>query len=295
MLIESFLKYLRLERNYSEKTILSYGIDLKEFQVFFKEKSEDIDFITLDSDLIRLWIIDLMDRGYTSTSVNRKLSALRSFYRFLLRRGLVEINPTLKVTSLKNKKPLPVFVKEADMDRIIERSNFKEGFEGCRDRLIIEMFYTTGMRLSELIGLKDRDIDFYSSTLTVLGKRNKQRIIPFDVELKRDISEYINVRDEYLTGGNKSGSLFVLKSGEAMYPLKVYDLVKRSLAKFVSIKKKSPHVLRHTFATSMLNNDASLESIKELLGHESLETTQVYTHTTFEELKKIYEQAHPRA
>ncbi len=295
MLIESFLKYLRLERNYSEKTILSYGIDLKEFQVFFKEKSEDIDFITLDSDLIRLWIIDLMDRGYTSTSVNRKLSALRSFYRFLLRRGLVEINPTLKVTSLKNKKPLPVFVKEADMDRIIERSNFKEGFEGCRDRLIIEMFYTTGMRLSELIGLKDRDIDFYSSTLTVLGKRNKQRIIPFDVELKRDISEYINVRDEYLTGGNKSGSLFVLKSGEAMYPLKVYNLVKRSLAKFVSIKKKSPHVLRHTFATSMLNNEASLESIKELLGHESLETTQVYTHTTFEELKKIYEQAHPRA
>ncbi len=295
MLIESFLKYLRLERNYSEKTILSYGIDLKEFQVFFKEKSEDIDFITLDSDLIRLWIIDLMDRGYTSTSVNRKLSALRSFYRFLLRRGLVEINPTLKVTSLKNKKPLPVFVKEADMDRIIERSNFKEGFEGCRDRLIIEMFYTTGMRLSELIGLKDRDIDFYNSTLTVLGKRNKQRIIPFDVELKRDISEYINVRDEYLTGGNKSGSLFVLKSGEAMYPLKVYNLVKRSLAKFVSIKKKSPHVLRHTFATSMLNNDASLESIKELLGHESLETTQVYTHTTFEELKKIYEQAHPRA
>ncbi len=295
MLIESFLKYLRLERNYSEKTILSYGIDLKEFQVFFKEKSEDIDFITLDSDLIRLWIIDLMDRGYTSTSVNRKLSALRSFYRFLLRRGLVEINPTLKVTSLKNKKPLPVFVKEADMDRIIERSNFKEGFEGCRDRLIIEMFYTTGMRLSELIGLKDRDIDFYSSTLTVLGKRNKQRIIPFDIELKRDISEYINVRDEYLTGGNKSGSLFVLKSGEAMYPLKVYNLVKRSLAKFVSIKKKSPHVLRHTFATSMLNNEASLESIKELLGHESLETTQVYTHTTFEELKKIYEQAHPRA
>lgn len=295
MLIESFLKYLRLERNYSEKTILSYGIDLKEFQVFFKEKSEDIDFITLDSDLIRLWIIDLMDRGYTSTSVNRKLSALRSFYRFLLRRGLVEINPTLKVTSLKNKKPLPVFVKEADMDRIIERSNFKEGFEGCRDRLIIEMFYTTGMRLSELIGLKDRDIDFYNSTLTVLGKRNKQRIIPFDVELKRDISEYINVRDEYLTGGNKSGSLFVLKSGEAMYPLKVYNLVKRSLAKFVSIKKKSPHVLRHTFATSMLNNEASLESIKELLGHESLETTQVYTHTTFEELKKIYEQAHPRA
>lgn len=295
MLIESFLKYLRLERNYSEKTILSYGIDLKEFQVFFKEKSEDIDFITLDSDLIRLWIIDLMDRGYTSTSVNRKLSALRSFYRFLLRRGLVEINPTLKVASLKNKKPLPVFVKEADMDRIIERSNFKEGFEGCRDRLIIEMFYTTGMRLSELIGLKDRDIDFYNSTLTVLGKRNKQRIIPFDVELKRDISEYINVRDEYLTGGNKSGSLFVLKSGEAMYPLKVYNLVKRSLAKFVSIKKKSPHVLRHTFATSMLNNDASLESIKELLGHESLETTQVYTHTTFEELKKIYEQAHPRA
>ena len=295
MLIESFLKYLRLERNYSEKTILSYGIDLKEFQVFFKEKIEDIDFITLDSDLIRLWIIDLMDRGYTSTSVNRKLSALRSFYRFLLRRGLVEINPTLKVTSLKNKKPLPVFVKEADMDRIIERSNFKEGFEGCRDRLIIEMFYTTGMRLSELIGLKDRDIDFYNSTLTVIGKRNKQRIIPFDVELKRDISEYINVRDEYLTGGNKSGSLFVLKSGEAMYPLKVYNLVKRSLAKFVSIKKKSPHVLRHTFATSMLNNDASLESIKELLGHESLETTQVYTHTTFEELKKIYEQAHPRA
>ncbi len=295
MLIESFLNYLRLERNYSERTIRSYGIDLKEFQTFFKEKSEETDFVTLDSDLIRFWIVDMMDRGYTSTSVNRKLSALRSFYRFLLRNGTVEIDPTLKVTGPKNKKPLPVFIKEADMDKIIERSNFKEGFEGCRDRLIIEMFYTTGIRLSELIGLKDRDIDIYNSTLTVLGKRNKMRIIPFDVELKNDIKEYINVRDEYFTDRSKCSSLFVLKSGETLYPLKVYNLVKRSLAKFVSVKKKSPHVLRHTFATSMLNHDASLEAIKELLGHESLETTQVYTHTTFEELKKVYEQAHPRA
>ena len=293
MLIDSFLEYLRLERNYSERTIVSYETDLREFEEYFQEVDAGLDFKKIDADIVRRWMVHLMDEGRAATSVNRKLSTLRSFYRFLLRRKEVVINPMLKVVGPKKKKPLPFFVREKDMDRLLGESLFEEGFEGCRDRLILEMFYATGMRLSELIGLNDADVDLSARLIKVTGKRNKQRLIPFGNELEEDLLIYIKVRNEALPEGTKA--FFVRKNGMRMYPLQVYRLVRKSLSKVVTLKKRSPHVLRHTFATAMLNGKAEMRAVKELLGHESLVTTEVYTHTTFEELKKVYELAHPRA
>jgi integrase/recombinase XerC len=293
MLIDSFLEYLRLERNYSERTIVSYETDLREFEEYFQEVDAGLDFKKIDADIVRRWMVHLMDEGRAATSVNRKLSTLRSFYRFLLRRKEVVINPMLKVVGPKKKKPLPFFVREKDMDRLLDESLFEEGFEGCRDRLILEMFYATGMRLSELIGLNDADVDLSAKLIKVTGKRNKQRLIPFGNEMEEDLLIYIKVRNETLPEGTKA--FFVRKNGMRMYPLQVYRLVRKSLSKVVTLKKRSPHVLRHTFATAMLNGKAEMRAVKELLGHESLVTTEVYTHTTFEELKKVYELAHPRA
>lgn len=293
MMTDSFLDYLRFERNYSEKTIVSYGIDLAKFEEFFKGVDEEVDFTTVDADLVRAWVMSLMEQGYTSTSVNRKLSSLRSFYRFLLKKRMVRIDPMLKIVGPKNKKPLPAFLKESEMNRLLDEVPFKEDFAGCRDKMIIEMFYATGMRLSELIGLNDADVDFSTSLIKVTGKRDKQRLIPFGEELRQAMLAYLKVRDEAVP--EKAEAFFVLENGRRMYATKVYQLVKRNLSKVVSLKKRSPHVLRHTFATSMLNNQAELGAVKELLGHSSLTTTEVYTHTTFEELKKVYEQAHPRA
>ena len=293
MLIKAFLDYLRLERNYSERTVVSYGTDLREFGDYLENADAELDFTKVHSDNIRNWVVSLMDEGRVATSVNRKLSALRSFYRFLLKKKKIKVNPTLKIVGPKKKKPLPSFVREKDMDKLLDEISFDEGFEGCRDRLILEMFYTTGMRLSELIGLDDADVDVSARLVKVTGKRNKQRLIPFGNELAEDLLIYIKVRNETLPHGAKA--FFVLKDGKRMYPMAVYRIVRRSLSKVVTLKKKSPHVLRHTFATAMLNDDAELRSVQELLGHESLVTTEVYTHTTFEELKKVYEQAHPRA
>ncbi|MGL5981317.1 MAG: tyrosine-type recombinase/integrase [Phocaeicola sp.] len=293
MMIDSFLSYLRFEKNYSERTIVSYGIDLEKFETYFKEVDEAIDFGSVDASIIRSWIVSLMDLGYTATSVNRKLSALRSFYRYLLREKHVLVNPVVKVVGPKKKKPLPVFLKEEEMNRLLDEVEYVDGFVGSRDRLIIELFYATGVRLSELIGLKDVDIDFSSSLIKVTGKRNKQRLIPFGDELRQSMKDYLVKREE--AGYSGADSFFVLDNGKKIYAGKVYQLVKRSLSKVVLLKKRSPHVLRHTFATSMLNNKATLSAVKELLGHQSLSATEVYTHTTFEELKKVYEQAHPRA
>ena len=293
MLINSFLDHLRYERNYSERTITSYRIDLLQFEEFLKGEDENNEFTTADADLIRRWVVSLMDEKCKPASVNRKLSSLRSFYHFLIRDGKMTVNPMSKVVGPKKTKPLPVFLREDEMSRLLDEIPFEESFEGFRDRLILEMFYATGMRLSELIGLNDADVDFSSKMIKVTGKRNKQRLIPFGKELEEDLLIYIKVRNEALPEREKS--LFVRKNGMRMYPVQVYRLVRRSLSKVVTLKKRSPHVLRHTFATAMLNDNAQLGAVKELLGHESLATTEIYTHTTFEELKKVYEQAHPRA
>ena len=293
MLIESFLDYLRLERNYSERTIVSYRTDLREFEGFLKGTEAELDWKKVHADHVRNWMVCLMEDGKASTSVNRKLSSLRSFYRFLLRKKEITVNPMLKIVGPKKKKPLPFFVREKDMNRLLDETSFEEGFEGCRNRMILELFYATGMRLSELIGLDDADVDFSARLIKVTGKRNKQRLIPFGKELEENLDLYIKVRNETFPEGTEG--FFVLKNGKRMYPMEVYRLVKRNLSRVVTLKKRSPHVLRHTFATAMLNDNAELQSVKELLGHESLVTTEVYTHATFEELKKVYEQAHPRA
>ncbi|MBV4205285.1 tyrosine recombinase XerC [Bacteroides salyersiae] len=293
MLTDSFLDYLRYERNYSEKTVLAYGEDISQLREFAQEEIGDFNPAEVTPELIREWIVSLMDKGYASTSVNRKLSSLRSFYKFLLKKKVVLVDPLRKMTGPKNKKPLPSFLKENEMNRLLDDTDFGEGFEGCRDHLIIEMFYATGIRLSELIGLDDKDVDFSASLLKVTGKRNKQRLIPFGDELKEGMLEYVNVRNEQVL--ESGGAFFVRKNGERLYKNLVYNLVKRNLSKVVTLKKRSPHVLRHTFATTMLNNEAELGAVKELLGHSSLATTEIYTHTTFEELKKVYKQAHPRA
>ena len=292
--VKPFLRYLLYELNRSEKTIIAYGTDLRDFEGYLKKNDVEADFTKVDSSKIRSWVISLMDEdGCSPASVNRKLSSLRSFYRFLLRKGLMEVDPMLKIVGPKKKKPLPSFVREEDMDRLLDEMPFDDGFEGRRDRMILEVFYATGMRLSELIGLNDVDVDISARLIKVKGKRDKQRLIPFGDELMQDLLLYIKVRDETCLEGVEA--FFVRKNGKRMYPMQVYRLVRRNLSKVVALKKKSPHVLRHTFATAMLNGNAELRAVKELLGHENLATTEIYTHTTFEELKKVYEQAHPRA
>lgn len=294
MLTESFLDYLRFERNYSDKTIVEYGRDIAQFRNFLQEGgSEDFDPSTVAADDVREWVVSLMDGGNSPGSVNRKLSSLRSFYKYLLKQGEVTKDPLRKITGPKRKKNLPAFIRENDMDRLLDETDFGEGFTGYRDRLIIETFYATGVRLSELIGLNDNDIDFSSSQLKVIGKRNKQRLIPFGDELKQTMLEYVTIRNEQTP--RMSDAFFVKNNGERLYKGLVYNIVKRNLSKVVTQKKKGPHVLRHTFATTMLNHEAELGAVKELLGHNSLATTEIYTHTTFEELKKVYKQAHPRA
>ena len=293
MPVNSFLEYLELERNYSDCTVGAYRVDLESFEKFFRSEDESLEWDTVDADIVRRWIVALMDNGYMSSSVNRKLSSLRSFYKFMLRRGDVKQNPMAKVKGPKGKKPLPYFVKEADMNRLLDEANFGEGFVACRDKMVISMFYATGVRLAELVGMNDYDVDYQASQIKVTGKRNKQRLIPFGDELRDLLQEYIGMRDRCCP--RLTEALFVNEKGERIGRGQVANLVRKHLSKVVSMKKRSPHVLRHSFATSMLNNHAELSVVKELLGHESLATTSIYTHATFEEMKQVYKLAHPRA
>lgn len=294
MWIESFLDYLRLERNYSDHTVIGYRGDLEQFRDFFLQEDDMLEWEVVDADIVRRWVVRLMDEGCKPSSVNRKLSALRSFYKFLLRKEVVKTNPMAKVQGPKMGKPLPYFVKEADMDRLLDEADFGDGFAACRDKMIIETFYATGVRLSELVGLDDCDVDFTANRLKVTGKRDKQRYIPFGDELRRSLLEYIDVRNNHFSP-RLTDALFVGARGGRIGKGMVGDLVRKNLSKVASMKKRSPHVLRHSFATSMLNNRAELNVVKELLGHASLAATQIYTHTTFEELKEVYKHAHPRA
>jgi len=293
-LIDSFLDYLRLERAYSPKTVQGYGIDLREFESYLARTDEGVSLETADADIVRNWTMEMMEAGQKETSVNRRLSALRSFYRFLLRKGTIAVSPMQLVKGPKKKKPLPYFLREEEMNRLLDGTDFGKGFEGERDRLIVQMFYETGMRRAELVGLNEGDVDFYRGQIKVTGKRNKQRLIPFGEELKSAMQVYMEEKAREVPEP-EDGALFVQKNGRRVTETWVYGMVHRNLAKVTSIKKRSPHVLRHTFATAMLNNQAELEAVKELLGHESVSTTEIYTHTTFEELKNAYNSAHPRA
>ena len=291
--IDSFLDYLRYERNYSNYTIEAYSKDLRQFEEYVKLNKESV-FVPgdVDADLVRSWIVSLMDEKISPVSVNRKLSSLKSFFKFLMKQGSISVNPLRLITGPKTKKPLPYFVRDKEMELLLDGDGFDEDFEGVRDRLILEMLYDTGIRRSELIGIQDSDVDFGAMQIRVTGKRNKQRLIPFAEGLKNLIQAYTEVRNREV--GSESGWFFVRKNGEQLSAGIVYTIVKKKLSEIPTLAKRSPHVLRHSFATSMLNNGAELNAVKELLGHSSLASTSVYTHTTFEELKKVYH-AHPRA
>ena len=293
MLVDSFLDYLRYERNYSNYTIEAYSKDLRQFEEYVKLNKESV-FVPgdVDADLVRSWIVSLMDEKISPVSVNRKLSSLKSFFKFLMKQGSISVNPLRLITGPKTKKPLPYFVRDKEMELLLDGDGFDEDFEGVRDRLILEMLYDTGIRRSELIGIQDSDVDFGAMQIRVTGKRNKQRLIPFAEGLKNLIQAYTEVRNREV--GSESGWFFVRKNGEQLSAGIVYTIVKKKLSEIPTLAKRSPHVLRHSFATSMLNNGAELNAVKELLGHSSLASTSVYTDITIEELKKVYH-AHPRA
>lgn len=293
MMINEFLNYLKFERNRSDLTIKNYGEDLRAFEEFYGNLEGCHSWKSVDSDIIRDWMESMMDKGNNATSINRRLSALRSFYRFALARKLVDKDPVHGVTGPKKGRPLPQFLKENEMDRLLDAESWTESFEDMRDRTIIMTFYETGIRLSELIGLDDSMVDFSNRQLKVTGKRNKQRVIPFGEELLATLRDYMKCRDKEVN--LQSEALFVTAKGQRMTSSQVREGVKRNLSKVCTLKKRTPHVLRHTFATAMLNNKAGIESVKKLLGHESLSTTEIYTHTTFEQLKREYYSAHPRA
>ena len=293
MMINEFLNYLKFERNRSDLTIKNYGEDLRAFKEFYGNLEGCHSWKSVDSDIIRDWMESMMDKGNNATSINRRLSALRSFYRFALARKLVDKDPVHGVTGPKKGRPLPQFLKENEMDRLLDAESWTESFEDVRDRTVIMTFYETGIRLSELIGLDDSMVDFSNRQLKVTGKRNKQRVIPFGEELLATLCDYMKCRDK--EADRQSEALFVTAKGQRMTSSQVREGVKRNLSKVCTLKKRTPHVLRHTFATAMLNNKAGIESVKKLLGHESLSTTEIYTHTTFEQLKREYYSAHPRA
>ena len=293
MMINEFLNYLKFERNRSDLTIKNYGEDLRAFKEFYRNLDSRLSWKSVDSDVIRDWMESMMDKGNNATSINRRLSALRSFYRFALARKLVDKDPVHGVTGPKKGRPLPQFLKENEMDRLLDAESWTESFEDVRDRTIIMTFYETGIRLSELIGLDDSMVDFSNRQLKVTGKRNKQRVIPFGEELLATLRDYMKCRDKEVN--LQSDALFVTVKGQRMTTSQVREAVRKNLSKVCTLKKRTPHVLRHTFATAMLNNKAGIESVKKLLGHESLSTTEIYTHTTFEQLKREYYSAHPRA
>ena len=291
--IDKFLEYLRSELNRSQRTVENYREDLKLFEQYARNLSDSFTWESVDSDMIRNWLEYMVDAGNKATSVNRRLSALKMFYRFALVRHYVESDPAHNLKGPKESKPLPQFLKEDEMDELLDRKMWGDDYNNVRARTIIILFYETGMRLSELIGLDVDDVNFVRKEIKITGKGNKQRIVPFGDELKNALSEYLALRAQRVTV--RSGALLLADRGGRMSPVQVREIVKENLARVCSLKKKSPHVLRHTFATAMLNHGAGIESLKRLLGHAKLSTTEIYTHTTFEQLKRVYIEAHPRA
>jgi integrase/recombinase XerC len=287
--VNSFLRYLATIKHYSAHTVISYQNDLEQFMIFSNLPEGQIP----DHHNIRDWIVALMDGGISARSVNRKISSLKSFYRYLIREGITDVNPVKKILLPRTDKKLPVFVHEKNMHQLLDNISFGGDFEGIRNRLIIEMLYFTGMRVNELTGLKSSNVNLHESSVKVLGKRNKERIIPLIPEIVSTIKEYLAKRSADYPG--EFEFLFITSKGSKTYARLVYRIVYHFLSMVTTLDKKSPHVLRHTFATHMLNKGADLNSIKEILGHANLSATEIYTHNTFEKLKKIYKQAHPRA
>jgi len=291
--VDLFLRFLLTEKRYSPYTLESYKTDLEQFRFFIGENGSEISMLSVNARQIRSWVISLLDNGMAPRSVNRKTTTLRRFYRFCQQEGFVKNNPADFVPSVKSPKPLPVFMEESQMNDVLDRVEVPQKFTDIRDLMILELLYGTGIRLSELTGLRDQDIDSGRSQIKVLGKRQKERIIPITSELAELIQYYIGIRKS--TFGETGGTLVLTDKGKPAYNKLVYRVVTRALGEVTSSGRKSPHILRHTYATHLLNRGAELNAIKELLGHASLSATQVYTHTGFEKLKQVYLKAHPRA
>jgi integrase/recombinase XerC len=292
---DSFLNYLEFEKRASRHTVLAYRKDLEQFSEFCSLSFEKEDISTADHPEIRAWIIDLVDQGLTATSVNRKIATLRSFYKFLMRSGEIIKDPTYKLRALKTPKRLPEFVQEDAIDKVLDELQFKPDFDGQRDKMVMEFLYLTGVRLSELLELKWKDIDLAEDSVKVLGKRKKERIIPITTGLKKNIVSYKKVFQETFSNLQESDYFIVINNREQAYPMKIYRIVRGHLDLFAQTTKRSPHLLRHTFATHLLNKGADLNAVKDLLGHANLAATQVYTHNSMEKLKAVFEQAHPKA
>jgi integrase/recombinase XerC len=289
---DDFIKYLQFEKRYSGHTIVAYKTDLGQFIHFMKESVGDFDFIKVLPLDIRSWIILLMETGVSTRSINRKIATLKSFYKFLMRQELIDKSPVQLVTIPKVGKKLPTFVQKENLDQLLDLDMFSHDFEGARDKVIVSLLYGTGIRLAELKNLEISNIDLAEFTIKVLGKRNKERIVPYPKPINSVLNDYFEFKGN-ITGKNQY--LLVTSNGEQVYDKLIYRVVNKYLGMVTTISKRSPHVLRHSFATHLLNNGADLNAVKELLGHSNLSATQVYTHTTFEKLKEIYNQAHPRA
>lgn len=289
---EQFLEYIRLEKRYSSHTCRAYSTDLEMFYNFISQEFQVSEIGQVEHGMIRSWLARESQRKISSRSIQRKISVLRSYFKFLINEKIVVNNPMEKIVAPRVSRRLPYFIDSVKMDTLLDETDFGSGFRGIRNRLIIQLLYTTGIRLSELQSLTVENIDFRAGTIRVSGKRNKERIIPLTPEMVKGLDAYILVREkQYGTGG----SLFLSDSGKPMYPKAVYLIVKKYLGTITTHSRRSPHTLRHTFATQLLNNGADLNAVKELLGHASLAATQVYTHNTIEKLKNIYNQAHPKA
>ncbi len=300
MLKDNYIDYLRFEKRYSAHTVLAYHTDLDDFTKFLNLQYSVTDPLIADHNLIRSWLISLIDRKISTRSVNRKLSTLKSFYRYCQKQGLLVVNPMLKVVAPRVSKHLPVFLTHDNLDQLLHSVEFDAGYEGSRDKMIITLFYATGIRRAELVHININDLDLNSGTLKVLGKRNKERIVPLGENVIIQLKEYLIIRNTFLSekqpaSQNNIHTLFVTSKGLAIYPRLIHNIVHKYLSEVASNSKLSPHVLRHSFATHMLDDGADLNAIKEILGHSSLAATQVYTHNTIEKLKSIYKQAHPRA
>jgi len=286
---ERFINYLSSEKRSSIHTITSYSNDINQFTLFLSDEYQiTSDMSEVNFQIVRAWIASLLEQGVSPRSVNRKISTLKTFFKFLIREGIIDESPMLKIVSPKSKKRLPLFIEEDQIESLLNEVKFEDGFVGKRNKLIIELFYVTGIRLSELIEIKIIDINFDDNLVKVLGKRNKERLIPVSQRIIKELKYFIA---KY----NISNHLFTNMHGKKVYTKLVYRVVNKYIGEISSINKKSPHILRHTFATHMLNNGADINAIKELLGHANLSATQVYTHNTIEKLKSIYKQAHPRA
>lgn len=291
---ESFLKYLRFEKRVSPNTLLAYENDLAQFEKFIRETFPEDTIQDANYGVVRAWIIQLVESEIKAPSVNRKIASLRAFYKFLLRQEAIDKDPMMKIKPLKTSKRLPTFVKEADMVNLLDNFAFEDSISGWRDKLILELFYATGIRLSELIHLKETQVDLLGRTIKVLGKRNKERVIPFSAGIVSIIERYRTVKLKDVDK-KEHGFLFVADNGEPLYPMMVYRVVRKYLDQHTTTEKRSPHVLRHTYATHLLDKGAEINAVKDLLGHTSLAATQVYTHNSLEKLKKVFEQAHPKA